>query len=241
MGVVVVLHGLTAIRRLEKMRTAFVANVSHELKTPVTSLRGFAETLLEGNVDDPEMRREFLGIIQAESLRLERLIGDLLDLSRIESRKMSLDLERIGVRDLIQTVSKTVEDGMKKNELTFRIEVEENFQVQVDKDRFSQILINLLSNSMAYTPRGGEVIVSAGKEKDHWWIRVADTGIGIPEEDVSRIFERFYRVDKARSRESGGTGLGLAIVKHLVEAHEGKIHVDSQVGEGTAITLSFPR
>lgn len=241
MGVVVVLHDITAIRRLEKMRTEFVANVSHELKTPVTSLRGFAETLLEGNVDDPEMRREFLGIIQAESLRLERLIGDLLDLSRIESRKMSLDLERIGVRDLIQTVSKTVEDGMKKNELTFRIEVEKNFQVQVDKDRFSQILINLLSNSMAYTPRGGEVIVSAGKEKDHWWIRVADTGIGIPEEDVSRIFERFYRVDKARSRESGGTGLGLAIVKHLVEAHEGKIHVDSQVGEGTAITLSFPR
>ncbi|WP_425437242.1 two-component system histidine kinase PnpS [Melghirimyces profundicolus] len=240
MGVVAVLHDITAIRRLEKMRTEFVANVSHELKTPVTSLRGFAETLLDGAAEDPEMREEFLKIIQTESLRLERLISDLLDLSRIESRKMRLDLEEVNVGELIRRTGKTVEEQMRKRDLSFRVEVEEEFRVRVDKDRFSQILINLLSNAMAYTPAGGHVRLRAGKKEDHWWVQVEDTGIGIPEEDLPRIFERFYRVDKARSRESGGTGLGLAIVKHLVEAHEGKIHVESRVGKGTAITLSFP-
>lgn len=240
MGVVAVLHDITAIRKLERMRTEFVANVSHELKTPVTSLRGFAETLLDGAVEDPQMQREFLEIIQAESLRLERLIGDLLDLSKIESREMSLNLEEIDVTKLIRTIVKTTEKQMKKRGLNFQVDVKEDFTVHVDRDRFSQILINLLSNSMAYTPTGGSVNLSAGKEEKRWWIRVSDTGIGIPEEDLPRIFERFYRVDKARSRESGGTGLGLAIVKHLVEAHEGKIHVESRVGKGTAITLSFP-
>ncbi|MDR6226613.1 two-component system histidine kinase PnpS [Desmospora profundinema] len=240
MGVVAVLHDITAIRRLEKMRTEFVANVSHELKTPVTSLRGFAETLLDGAAEDPQMRREFLEIIHRESLRLERLIGDLLDLSKVESRKMPLQLEPIRVKELTYPAIQTVIEAMKKKGLRFRLDLEEDFEVQVDKDRFSQIVINLLSNAMSYTPSGGSVTLSAGKEKDHWWIRVSDTGIGIPEEDLPRIFERFYRVDKARSRESGGTGLGLAIVKHLVESHHGEIYVDSQAGKGTAFTLRFP-
>lgn len=239
MGVVAVLHDMTAIRRLEKMRTEFVANVSHELKTPVTSLRGFAETLLDGAAEDPEMRREFLDIIHRESLRLERLIGDLLDLSKVESRQMPLQLEVIPTQALIRPLAQTVAEGMKKKGLRFHVDVED-FPVRVDKDRFSQIVINLLSNAMSYTPSGGAVTLSAGREADCWWLRVADTGIGIPEEDLPRIFERFYRVDKARSRESGGTGLGLAIVKHLVESHHGDIHVDSQIGKGTTFTLTFP-
>ncbi|GGE17478.1 PAS domain-containing sensor histidine kinase [Marinithermofilum abyssi] len=240
MGVVVLLHDITPIRRLEKMRTDFVANVSHELKTPVTSLRGFAETLLDGADEDPQMRREFLEIIQAESLRLERLIGDLLDLSRIESKKLSLNLQEIPIHELIQSIVKTVEKQIKKKDLELQVKVDGTFSVRVDKDRFSQILINLLSNSMAYTPAGGKITVSAGKEGEEWVVSVADTGIGIPEEDLPRIFERFYRVDKARSRQSGGTGLGLAIVKHLVEVHHGKIHVKSQVGKGTEFILRFP-
>ncbi|PTM58093.1 two-component system histidine kinase PnpS [Desmospora activa] len=240
MGVVAVLHDITPIRRLEKMRTEFVANVSHELKTPVTSLRGFAETLLDGAAEDPEMQREFLEIIHRESLRLERLISDLLDLSKIESRKMPIQLEPIRVKSLIQPLAQTVEEEMKKKELLFRLELEEDFTVEVDKDRFSQIVINLLANAMSYTPAGGSIVLSAGRKEDRWWLQVVDTGIGIPEEDLPRIFERFYRVDKARSRESGGTGLGLAIVKHLVESHHGEIQVDSQVGKGTTFTLTFP-
>lgn len=241
MGVVAVLHDITPIRRLEQMRTEFVANVSHELKTPVTSLRGFTETLLDGAAEDPEMRREFLEIIYRESLRLERLIGDLLDLSRIESRKMPIQLEPVQVQSLIQPLAQTVEEEMKKRDLDFQLDLKEDFQVEVDKDRFSQIVINLLANAMAYTPAGGSITLSAGRKKDCWWLQVADTGIGIPEEDLPRIFERFYRVDKARSRESGGTGLGLAIVKHLVESHHGEIQVDSRVGKGTTFTLTFPR
>ncbi|MFC4075755.1 two-component system histidine kinase PnpS [Salinithrix halophila] len=240
MGVVALLHDITPIRYLEKLRTEFVANVSHELKTPVTSLRGFTETLLDGAAEDPEMRQEFLEIIQNESLRLERLISDLLDLSKIESRKVRLDLEEITIHELVPPIVKTVEEQIRKRELSFELNLGNNFTVQVDKDRFSQVLVNLLSNAMAYTPAGGKIGLSAGEDEKCWWIRVVDTGIGIPEEDLPRIFERFYRVDKARSRESGGTGLGLAIVKHLVEAHQGTIHVESQVGKGTTFTLCFP-
>ncbi|OYD08395.1 two-component system histidine kinase PnpS [Paludifilum halophilum] len=239
-GVVAVLHDITAIRHLEQMRTEFVANVSHELKTPVTSLRGFAETLLDGAAEDPEMRREFLEIIHHESLRLERLIGDLLDLSKIESRKVRLNLEEVRADDLIQRTVRTIEKQIRQEELDLHLELEKSFTVRVDQDRFSQILINLLSNAMSYTPAGGSITLSAGKEEKQWWVQVADTGIGIPEEDQPRIFERFYRVDKARSRESGGTGLGLAIVKHLVEAHHGSIHLESRPGEGTCFTLYFP-
>ncbi len=238
-GLVGVFHDITAIRRLEKMRSEFVANVSHELKTPITSLRGFAETLLDGAMNDPETCREFLRIIHDESLRLQRLVSDILDLSRIES-KLQLKWEKVPVGEIIESATKTVEEQMRKRELTLNVVLPESFTVLVDKDRFRQILLNLLTNAMAYTPEGGKVTVEARREAERWWIRVADTGIGIPEEDLPRIFERFYRVDKARSRESGGTGLGLAIVKHLVEVHRGEIRVKSRVGEGTEFKLIFP-
>lgn len=238
-GLVGVFHDITAIRRLEKMRSEFVANVSHELKTPITSLRGFAETLLDGAMNNPNTCREFLQIIHDESLRLQRLVSDILDLSRIES-KLQLKWEKVPVDEIIESATKTVEEQIRKRELTLERVVPESFIVNVDKDRFRQILLNLLTNAMAYTPEGGKITVEARREAESWWVRVADTGIGIPEEDLPRIFERFYRVDKARSRESGGTGLGLAIVKHLVEVHRGEIQVNSRVGEGTEFKLIFP-
>ena len=239
-GVVVVFHDLTAIRRLEQLRKDFVANVSHELKTPITSIRGFAETLLDGAMSDQETCREFLRIIHEESLRLERLIGDLLDLTRIESKKMSLKWEQVAVESLLEKVSKTVKDRILSKGLSFSLEIPSPFEVEVDQDRFRQILLNLLSNSMNYTPHGGCITVRATCDSKEWTLEIRDTGIGIPEEDLPRIFERFYRVDKARSRDSGGTGLGLAIVKHLVEVHQGKIDVESHVGQGTTFRLTFP-
>ncbi|MCS1351602.1 two-component system histidine kinase PnpS [Mechercharimyces sp. CAU 1602] len=240
LGVVAVLHDITAIRRLEKMRTEFVANVSHELKTPVTSLRGFTETLLDGAIDDKETAREFLNIVLGESLRLERLISDLLDLSRIESKKLTLERDWVQVDELVVSTVRSFRTKVEKRQQDLQLCIENPFPVYIDRDRFEQILLNLLSNAIAYTPPGGQITVEVIQIADEWRLEVKDTGIGIPEEDLSRIFERFYRVDKARSRESGGTGLGLAIVKHLVEAHEGKLEVKSSVGEGTTFSATFP-
>ncbi len=239
MGVVVVIFDVTAIRYLEKMRTDFVANVSHELKTPVTSLRGFAETLLDGALDDPRTAQEFLEIIHRESVRLERLIADLLNLSHIESKKVTLHLTKIPVDQLIEPTVQTLKKQLQQRGLSLKIEVPESFSVTVDPDRFHQILLNILSNAINYTVQG-EITIAAGRASHRWWLRVTDTGLGIPEEDLPRIFERFYRVDKDRSRASGGTGLGLAIVKHLVEVHQGEIFIESTIKKGTTVTLSFP-
>lgn len=239
-GVVIVFHDLTAIRRLEQLRRDFVANVSHELKTPITSILGFAETLLDGALKDPDTCREFLKIIHDESLRLQRLIGDLLDLARIESKKLQLNLKTISVDSLIQSAVKTIEDQIRAKGQTLEVKIAEPFEIEVDPDRFRQIVLNLLSNAMTYTPQGGAITLEVNREQRRFILQVTDTGVGIPPEDLPRIFERFYRVDKARSRDSGGTGLGLAIVKHLVEVHHGEIDVKSKVGKGTTFTLSFP-
>ncbi|MFC7442857.1 two-component system histidine kinase PnpS [Laceyella putida] len=239
-GVVVVLHDMTAIRRLEQLRKDFVANVSHELKTPITSIRGFSETLLDGAMSDPDTCREFLQIINEESLRLQRLIGELLDLSKIESKQIHLKMEPIRIEQLIQSVMKTMEERFRAKEQQWHIKIDESFEVEVDHDRFRQILLNLLSNASNYTPPGGHITIEADRQAEEWTCKVTDTGIGIPKEDLPRVFERFYRVDKARARDSGGTGLGLAIVKHLVEAHQGEIEVASQIGRGTTFTLTFP-
>ncbi|TCS96740.1 two-component system histidine kinase PnpS [Hazenella coriacea] len=239
-GVVAVFHDLTAIRRLEQLRKDFVANVSHELKTPITSIRGFSETLLDGALNDPDTCREFLKIIHEESLRLQRLIGDILDLSGIESKQLQVKKELISINSLVSFVVKTLEDQIKSKQLTLQVDIPESFTIEADPDRFRQIFLNLLTNAMTYTPAGGSICLSIKNEKDFWTLQVSDTGIGIPEADLPRIFERFYRVDKARSRNSGGTGLGLAIVKHLVEGHQGTIDVESRIGKGTTFTLRFP-
>jgi two-component system phosphate regulon sensor histidine kinase PhoR len=239
-SVVVMIHDLTTVRKLEKMRKDFVANVSHELKTPITSIRGFAETLLDETDVDAETEREFLQIILDESIRIQRLVGDLLDLSSIESKKNMENMEWASIKHLLNAVVKTIDKQAKNRQQTLTVHLEEDFSVYLDIDGFQQILINLLSNAVTYTPEGGQITVIAKKRTDDWQLMVADTGIGIPEKDIGRIFERFYRVSKDRSRESGGTGLGLAIVKHLIEAHNGQIQVESEIGKGSCFTITFP-
>lgn len=241
MGVVVVLHDITEIRRLEKMRSDFVANVSHELRTPITSIKGFTETLLDGAMYEEETCRNFLQIISDESERLYRLIRDILDLSKIEQKRITLQPQRICLQELISSAAALLREQAQRKNLTVRLpEPQPPIWLTADKDCLQQILLNLLANAVAYTPENGMIAIEAETEGKNVKLMVRDTGIGIPEEDLPRIFERFYRVDKARSRDSGGTGLGLAIVKHLVEILQGEIHVESSEGAGTTFTVTLP-
>ncbi|MGO4888681.1 two-component system histidine kinase PnpS [Anaerobacillus sp. MEB173] len=238
-GILLVFHDITELKKLEQMRKDFVANVSHELKTPVTSVRGFAETLLDGAMENEKLRKEFLTIILKESERLQGLIIDLLELSKIEQHQFELNwqitkLDKI-TDEVILLLQKKAED--KGLELTMK--VEGNASIVGDPYRLKQIFINLISNSIMYTPSGGKISVKIVELTDMIKFQISDTGIGIGPAELPRIFERFYRVDRARSRNSGGTGLGLAIVKHLVEAHHGKLEVESEIGKGTTFTISF--
>lgn len=246
-GVLVVLHDITAVRRLERMRSEFVANVSHELKTPIAAVKGFAETLLAGAMNDKETAKSFLQIIFDESERLNRLIGDILELSKIESRRIPLHFSPIDLRSFLEQTLHVMKSEAQKKRIELELHIADDLYMEADEDRLRQILINLLSNGVNYTPEGGKVKVKAqplygggDKEPDRVRIIVADTGIGIPRKDLPRIFERFYRVDKARSRSSGGTGLGLSIVKHLVELHKGQITVESEVGVGSKFIIDLP-
>jgi two-component system phosphate regulon sensor histidine kinase PhoR len=238
-GLVAIFRDLTAFRHLEDLRRDFVANVSHELKTPLTSIVGFTETLLDGARKDPDTCKEFLQIIYKEGLRLQRLVSDLLDLSKIESKQVPIKMEVVSVQMVVHDVVETLIEQMQAKNLRLLTDVAP-LMVKMDTDCVRQILVNLLANAMNYTPVGGKVTVKVEQNKQQWLLQVMDTGIGIPESDQPRIFERFYRVDKARSRNSGGTGLGLAIVKHLVELHHGEIEVESAVGQGSVFTVRFP-
>ncbi|MFC6332590.1 two-component system histidine kinase PnpS [Paenibacillus septentrionalis] len=241
-GILLVLQDVSAIRRLERMRSEFVANVSHELKTPIAAVKGFAETLLGGAVKDEETSKAFLQIIYDESERLNRLIGDILELSKIESRRVPLMLSPIEIKEFMTNTFAILEVSANRKHIDFQLSSPEELYMEGDEDRLRQIFVNLLSNAIAYTPEGGKVEVDITvTELDMIRISISDTGIGIPEKDLPRIFERFYRVDKARSRGSGGTGLGLSIVKHLVELHKGTITVESKVGQGTTFTLELPQ
>ncbi|MFD2830304.1 two-component system histidine kinase PnpS [Corticicoccus populi] len=241
-GVIIVLHDITEIRHLEQIRSDFVANVSHELKTPVTSVKGFAETLLSDDVTDKDTERQFLQIILDESERLDRLIQDLLHLSKIEKNTLPLNIEQIEIRQFIKEIVQTLSTSVKKKniQLTLPSTEKETF-LEGDKDRLNQIIINLVSNAVNYSYDYGFVEIKVKAKNNNIYISVSDNGVGIPEESLSRIFERFYRVDKARSRHSGGTGLGLAIVKHLVESHHGRIKVESIENKGTTMTVILPR
>lgn len=246
-GVVIVLHDISAIRRLERMRSEFVANVSHELKTPIAAVKGFAETLLAGAVNDPDTSKAFLQIIYDESERLNRLIGDILELSKIESKRIPLYFSPIHMSTFVDNVMEVIKTEAKKRQISLEIHVDESIYLEADEDRLRQIFINLLSNGINYTPEGGTVIVKVepiglphSEEYEQLRILIQDTGIGIPKKDIPRIFERFYRVDKARSRSSGGTGLGLSIVKHLVELHKGTIRVESSIGAGSKFIIELP-
>jgi two-component system phosphate regulon sensor histidine kinase PhoR len=245
-GLLLVLQDVTAIRRLERMRSEFVANVSHELKTPVAAVKGFAETLLAGAMNDEETARSFLTIIQDESDRLNRLIGDILELSKIESRRSPLQFSPIDLPVFLARMTELLSPEAAKKSIELDVQAEEGLFLEADEDRLGQIVMNLMQNGINYTPEGGKVKVRAeiveadGGDEELVRITVSDTGIGIPKKDIPRIFERFYRVDKARSRSSGGTGLGLSIVKHLTELHHGTIRVESTVGAGSRFILELP-
>ncbi|SDN20914.1 two-component system, OmpR family, phosphate regulon sensor histidine kinase PhoR [Paenibacillus sp. yr247] len=246
-GVLIVIHDITAVRRLERMRSEFVANVSHELKTPIAAVKGFAETLLAGALNDKETAVSFLQIIFDESERLNRLIGDILELSKIESKRIPMNFSPIYLPEFLERSFSVLKKEAEKKHIELCMQLDDDMYIEADEDRLRQIIINLLSNGIAYTQDGGKVKVrvepldkNADGDYERLRLIVSDTGMGIPKKDLPRIFERFYRVDKARSRSSGGTGLGLSIVKHLVELHKGTIRVDSEVGIGTKFTIELP-
>ena len=241
-GLVMVLHDVTELRRLEDVRTEFVANVSHELRTPLTAIHGYLETLLEGALEEPEHARKFLEIVFRHTERLGRLISDLAELSNIELGRITLALAPTPLGEVVESVVAIIGPRAARGGVRLASAVPPGLvDVTADHDRLVQILINLVDNAVKYTPRGGDVRIGASRiAGDRVEVTVTDTGIGIPRGDLPRITERFYRVDKARSRELGGTGLGLAIVKHLVLAHGGELAIDSELGQGTTVRFTLP-
>jgi two-component system, OmpR family, phosphate regulon sensor histidine kinase PhoR len=244
LGAVVVLHDITELRKLERVRRDFVANVSHEFKTPLTAIQGFSETLLGGAIDDPQNRERFLGIILEHSRRLARLTDDLLKLSSMDADRLELEIRRISVSELIEICLETTQHRAAEKGIDVELAqpggIGDLPDIAGDRRRLAEILQNLLDNATQYTLPGGRITVSAETRDADVVFTVTDTGIGIPKSDQSRIFERFYRVDAARSREAGGTGLGLAIAKHLVEVHGGRIWVESEIGQGSRFHFSVP-
>jgi signal transduction histidine kinase len=239
-GAVFVLHDLTELRRLEVVRRDFVANVSHELKTPLTVVRGYAETLL-GDEPPADVRRGFLTSILGNAARMQRLVDDLLDLSRIESGGWTPRPERVALAPLIQDVWADVTRANAATDRRFAVDLSpEASEAEADPQAIRQVLGNILDNAARYTPAGGSVTVRSRPGEGRVVLEIADSGPGIPGEHLPRLFERFYRVDAARSRELGGTGLGLAIVKHLVEAHGGRVEAESRLGAGTTIRFTLP-
>lgn len=260
-GYVLVFHDLTQLKRLESVRADFVANVSHELRTPLTAIKGYAETLLGGALKDPETATRFLSVIDRHSERLSRLIDDLLTLSDLELGKTELRREGIVLAELTEEVFEVVKDKAVRSQVRLSQQIPSEFPLLVgDGDRLQQALLNLIDNSIKYTPAGGTVTVTARTmqnaklavqgpqgieeevelEGDWGEVAVTDTGCGIPESEIPRLTQRFYRVDKARSRELGGTGLGLAIVKHIMQAHGGFLRIESQISQGTTVRLFLP-
>jgi two-component system, OmpR family, phosphate regulon sensor histidine kinase PhoR len=245
-GIIITLQDITELRKLERMRTEFVANVSHELKTPLTSIKGFVETLKMGDIEDKQDTERFLNIIEAEADRLYRLINDILSLSELEQKRVKTAKEEIKVEKTIREVISMLKSQGDKKNIELALDIKQGLNNLIgDTDMLKQMLINLVDNAIKYTPENGKVLVEAYNlsdetEIDKIVIKVKDNGIGIPEKHIPRLFERFYRVDKARSRRVGGTGLGLAIVKHIVILYNGEIEVESEVGKGTEFRIILP-
>jgi len=240
-GAVVVLHDVTELRRLERVRQDFVANVSHEFKTPLTAIQGFAETLLAGAIDDPTSNRRFLEIIREHSARLARLTDDLMKLARIEAGKLELQVSPVNLADVAEGCEETALLKAGRKQISLSVDLPATLPlVRGDANLLHEVLQNLVDNAVQYTHPGGNITVAAVPRDRDVVVTVADTGIGIPLADQERIFERFYRVDAARSREAGGTGLGLSIARHIVESHGGRIWVESEVGVGSRFFFSIP-
>jgi two-component system, OmpR family, phosphate regulon sensor histidine kinase PhoR len=240
-GAVLVFHDITELRRLETIRRDFVANVSHELRTPVTTIKGYAETLREGALEDREHAREFVNIIYEDAKRLSQLIDDILDLSKIESGRLVFDRQAHYLGGIIDYVIREMKPYADKRGISIESEISKPLpQVFIDKQSLEQVLLNLIDNAIKYNRPNGKVVVKALAKGSFVEVSVEDTGIGIAEKDLSRIFERFYRADKARSRELGGTGLGLSIVKHIIQSFSGSVNVSSVPGQGSVFTFTIP-
>ena len=257
LGYVLVFHEITELKKLEAVRRDFVANVSHELRTPLTAIRGYAETLLGGALEDGQHARRFLGVIERNAERLTRLIDDLLTLSDLELGRLGLQRVAVSARAAIEAACEVVGEKARRGGVTLQLEEDGDLPaIDGDGDRVEQVLVNLIDNAVKYTPSGGRVTVTARRTAngtrdgtpsrprpggaDYVEVAVADTGIGIPSQELPRLTERFYRVDKARSRELGGTGLGLAIVKHIMQVHGGWMRIESELGKGTTVRVAFP-
>ena len=238
-GSLLLVQDLTRIRRLETVRRDFISNLSHELRTPLASLKALTETLQDGALDDPPAARKFIDQIQIEVDALTQMVTELLELSRIESGRLSLDLQPVSPRELLFSACKRMQLQAERAGLSLRVECADDLpKVRIDSQRLEQVLVNLIHNAVKFTRAGGEVVLQAEAGMGEVRFAVRDTGIGIPEEDVTRIFERFYRVDK--SRAGSGTGLGLSIAKHIVEAHNGKIWAESIEGQGSTFFFTIP-
>lgn len=235
---VVVLHDITNLQKLENLRREFVANVSHELKTPITSIKGFAETLIEGAKNDEQSLDMFLNIILKESNRIESLVTDLLDLSHIEQQK-ELEINYMNLSELAISIIDNLQTQAQNKRIKIQSEIEKDVIIEAHENKIAQVITNLLSNAINYSSEDNKVIVRVYRNDNKVYLEIQDYGIGISETDQKRIFERFYRVDKARSRDSGGTGLGLSIIKHIVEAHNGRIDVKSEPGKGSIFKVLF--
>ncbi|MBR7148776.1 MAG: ATP-binding protein, partial [Firmicutes bacterium] len=241
-GVIIIIQDITERQKLESMQTDFVANVSHELKTPLTTIKSYTETLLDGAVEEPEIATSFLNIIDTEADRMNRLVKDLLQLSRLDHQRERWSMKETNLIALLKAAIPKVELTARQKEQHLNVLFDENavIQVNVDKDRIEQVVLNLLSNAIKYTNDGGRIDIDVMETGGYVKVIISDNGIGISEADIPRVFERFYRVDKARSRAMGGTGLGLPISKQIVEEHHGILTIESQEGKGTNVTMTLP-
>ena len=227
------------LRRLERVRSEFIANVSHELRTPIFSVQGYLETLLDGAADDPAVSQQFLEKAYNNALRLNVLLNDLIDISRIESGELKFSFRSFDIADLVRDLVEELHIRAEQQQVELHATLPDEAYVYGDRERISQVLVNLVENAIKYNVINGRVDVIVERDADRWKITVRDTGIGIPEEHLPRIFERFYRVDKDRSRAVGGTGLGLAIVKHICEAHRSSVAITSTPNVGTTISFAL--
>ncbi len=240
-SIVAVFHDITELKKYERLRTEFVANVSHELKTPLTSIKGFVETLKEGALDDRDNALRFLDIISKQTHRLENLVSDLLVLSSLESKEIQMNVGVVDIGVLLHAVALMQKKNIDERQHTVKVNIAEGVsKIHADQARLEQVFLNLMDNAIKFTPPGGRIDVIARMEGNFVRVDFKDSGIGISPEHLSRVFERFYRIDKARSGDSQGTGLGLSIVKHIVNAHKGKVEVQSQSGSGSTFCVFLP-
>ena len=239
--VMVVFHDVTRLKKLEKIRVDFVANVTHEIRTPLTAIIGYLETINAGAINNIDDVKRFIDISLKQAQRLNRLVEDLLVISKVELGEIKLNFEEVSVRDIFVSAMPLLEAKAGLKKINIQNNLQENLpHIWADRDRLTQIMVNVLDNAVKFTPEDGSIFIDAGQKNNHVVVTIIDTGIGIPKEEVQRLGERFYRVDRSRSRDLGGTGLGLSIVKHLMIVHGGRMEIESQLGRGTKVSLFFP-